>query len=136
MLNIFFKSAMYYTFFRKYGKKFALVLSIIAFIIIVNFIYSDIVEYLTLNDMKENLIYALFIKWLLILMSLGSIIYIIRSSIISKEKPAIKKEVKTEKESIKKPTSSIEEEIIEKNELKSHGDKLIEEMKKRKKDAK
>lgn len=136
MLNIFFKSAMYYTFFRKYGKKLALVLSIIAFIILVNFIYSDIVEYLTLNDMKENLIYVLLIKWLLVLISIGSIIYIIRSSIISKEKSAIKKEVKAETESIKKPISSIEEDIIVKSELKSHGDKLIEEMKQRKKDAK
>ena len=135
MLNIFFKSAMYYTFFRKYGKKFALVFSIISFIVLVNFIYSDIVEYLTLNDMKENLIYALLTKWLLILIGIGSIIYIIKSAISSKEKPVQNKEVKAESETIKKPMSSIEKDIVGKDELKSHGDKLIEEMKARKKNA-
>ena len=134
MLNLFFKSAMYYTFFRKYGKRLLLVLSIVGFIILVNFIYSDVVEYLTLNNMKENLIYALLIKWLLVLIGIVSIGYIIKSSVVREEEPAIK-EVNIKNESIEKPMSSTESEMMEKTELKSHGDKLIEEMKVRKKNA-
>lgn len=129
MLNIFFKSAMYYTFFRKYGKKFVLVVSIVGFIFLVNFIYSDVIEYFALNDMRDKLIYALMIKWLLVLVGIGLIAYIIKSS-FEKDK------VIDTKKKIIKPMSNIEKDIVEKNELISHGDKLIEEMKKRKKDAK
>jgi len=136
MIKLFFKSAMYYTFARKYGKKFIFILSIIGFIILIHFIYSDIIEYLTLNDMKEKLIYVLLIKWLLTLISIFTIVFIIKSSLNSKEKtdPKLKKE--KEVKIVKQPISNIEKEIIEKNELKSHGDKLIEEMKQRKKNAK
>lgn len=135
MLKVIFKYFIQYTFFRKYGKRLALILSIISFIILVNFIYSDMVEYLTLNNMKESLIYALLIKWLLVLICIGLIIYIINLSITNKEHQVANKEVKTNKESIKKPISSIEQEIMNKDELKPRGDKIIEEMKKRKKDA-
>lgn len=133
MLNTFFKSAIYYTFFRKYGQKFSLVLSIIGFIFLINFIYSDIVEYLTLREMKEKLIYALLIKWLVVLTSTIWIVHIIRSAIWSKEKVDTVEEVKSKPVKIEKPISAIEEGVIEKDELKSHGDKLIEEMKQRKK---
>ena len=127
MLNTFFKSAIYYTFFRKYGQKFTLVISIIGFILLIHFIYSDIVEYLTLRDMKEKLIYALLIKWLVVIASIIWIVYIIKSAVWTKE------EVKSKPEKIEKPISAIEKDMIEKDELKSHADKLIEEMKQRKK---
>lgn len=130
MLNIFFKSAIYYTVFKKYGKKIALVSLILFFTILINFIYSDIVEYLTLNEMKDKLLYALIGKWLLILLSVLSIVYVIRSSVTLKE---VGTEVKPEKKSSQSLT---EQSIINKQKLKSHGDLIIEELKKRKTDAK
>lgn len=137
MLNLFVKSALYYTFFKKYGRKILFVLSIVIFIILVNFVYSDIVEYLTLNDMKDKLIYALLIKWFLVLLGIVSIVYIVKSAVFPKDKVVVQMQTDTKSEGTKqKVKSSIEEDLICKNELKSHGDKLIEEMKKRKLDAK
>lgn len=66
----------------------------------------------------------------MVLIGISSIVYIIKSVINSKEKADIKKEVEVKSETIKKPISFIEE-----DELKSHSDKLIEEMKQRKEDA-
>jgi hypothetical protein len=99
------------------------------FILLINFIYTDIVEYLTLNDRKDNLIYALLAKWALVLSSVGLIAFSVVTTFRQTDEPI--KNTPTPSPTIDN-ASEIEKNIKNKHKLKSHGDRIIEEMKKNK----
>ena len=122
MLKMFIKSALYYTLVRTYGRRLAFVLGNVLFIVFVNFVYTDIVEYLTLNDMKSSLVYALLVKWSLVLSSIGLIIYTVLS--------ALKKNSLSNSESsdTKNSLTKVEQNVQDKDKLYSHADKLIDDM--------
>jgi hypothetical protein len=90
-------------------------------ILVSNFIYSDIVEYLKLRDKLEYLDYILPLKWFLNIGLFSVIVYLLLGIFKSKEK---KEEVK---ESPKEPSKEdiILEEFKDKV-LKSKGDLIIE----------
>jgi len=123
MFNFFLKSAFYYTIVNKYGKKILIILSNIIFIIFIQFIYSDIIEILMLNNLKDYTIYALLAKWLLILLNILFIVIIVKS-IIQNKKVIPSKSNKT----INQSKTSFEEDILNKDTLTTKSDLLMEEL--------
>ena len=99
----------------------------IIFIIFIQFIYSDIIEILTINELKNYTLYALLAKWGLVLLSVTTIGFILKGIVKSKKK----NDLKDMQEEVKESTpvkSSFEEEIIKKETLKSKSDLMMEEL--------
>lgn len=130
MLKLFLKSAFYYTLINKYGKKIGIILLNVFFIIFIQFVYSDIIEILTLNELQDYSLYALLGKWILILLSFTFIAITIKN-IISKSTNKDDKEfqkVSNNSNSIDKANCKFEEQIIKKDKLKKHSDLIMEEL--------
>ncbi len=119
MLKMFLKSAMYYTFWNKYKNRVLLIVSILIFMVFVLFIYDDINEYLVINNLKSEIIYALVTKWTLLLLSIGGIVYITTFNFKNQyPNPTKKNKVKPE----------IEIEVQKKDTLKSSTEVIIDEI--------
>ena len=115
------KNLVIYYYLYRFRKTFTIIFSLLFVILVSNFIYSDIVEYLKLRDKLEYLDYILPLKWFLNIGLFCVIVYLLLGIFKSKEK---KEEVK---ESPKEPSK--EDIILEefKNRvLKSKGDLIIE----------
>lgn len=124
MFNFFLKSAFYYTVVNKYGKKLLFIFANIVFIIFIQFIYSDIIEILTINNLKDFTVYALLGKWVLILLNI-LFIAITLKTIVKSKKPA---PVENDKRPQTEARSSFEDEILKKDTLKSKSDLMMEEL--------
>jgi len=124
MFNFFLKSAFYYTVINKYGKKLLFILSNLILIVFIQFIYTDIIEILTINDLKDYTLYALLGKWLIILFSLSLVIVTLVKIIKNKKPLAAKGHPKVEIET----KTTFEDEILNKGTLKSKSDLMMEEL--------
>lgn len=112
MIKLFAKYGLLYLWLKRYQKAIITILISTAIIVLVQFVYLDVVEFLKNSQLNAYLGYALILKWLVILICL---FLIVRS-------------LKPQKESI----GELDTRILEKKTLKSQGDLLIEAAKKRK----
>jgi len=107
----------------------------IVLIFAIHFLYSDIVEYMNINNFKPQIIYILLGKWFIYLISS----YLIYKNIndIYKQFPSIKlRQKKSINPEIKKTTDELFEEIKDKPILKSSKDIIYEKLEKEKNDRK
>jgi len=151
MINFILKSALFTFLIKKFKREIYGALRAVFSLIIIIFIYSDIVELFILLDKKSILVYLLAVKWLLILI----ILYLLYSNIKSiylttikhNEKIKIDQEIidssnrpsQTEEvfDNIKNNISNnetkqthSEDEILKKDKLNSLGDNILEKHKK------
>lgn len=127
MLKLLTKYGALYLGFQKYRKNIAVIFVSTISMVITLFVYSDVVEFLKNKSLTDYLLHALIAKWLIILIGLAVIAFTLKP-----RKEVSVKSVKPTK-SISEPKSEIEIEILNKKELKSHADLVIEEAKKKKK---
>ena len=118
------KNLVIYYYLYRFRKTFTIIFSLLFVILVSNFIYSDIVEYLKLRDKLEYLDYILPLKWVLNIGLFSLIVYLLLGIFKSKEKKNsdIKNDIKQEK--ISKDDIILEE--FKNRVLKSKGDLIIE----------
>jgi len=104
------KSAFIWYQLYKFRKTVVLVVLLLCVVFFSQWIYSDVVEYLTLRKKLEYLDILLPIKWAVIFFNIGLSTYLV-TSLFKKEK---KQEIKKEKVSVK----SSKKEIVKKEEIK------------------
>ncbi|NOQ30886.1 MAG: hypothetical protein GQ570_07160 [Helicobacteraceae bacterium] len=63
MFKFVFKSTLYYYLVKKYKSKIISTIFFILLLLVTTLLYSDIVEYLALNNLKEEVLYLLLLKW-------------------------------------------------------------------------
>lgn len=114
------KSAVFWYYLYKFRKKVLLISSLIIVAFFANSIYDDIVQYLTLKEKLEYLEIALISKWSIIIFNLLFSIYL-TLSIFKREE----KKHESKKEDNTKSTNR-EEMFLNKKDLKSHADILVE----------
>ena len=147
MLKFIIKSALYTFFFKKFKKEIYGALRAIFSLIIIVFIYTDIVDLLIILDKKSILVYLLGIKWILFI----TVLYLLYSNIKTiyittikhKEEIRIDQEIidssnrlSQTKEVFDKVKNNIsnkdseqthsKDEILQKDKLKSLGDNILE----------
>jgi len=134
------KSAFIWYQLYKFRKTVVLVVLLLSVVFFSQWIYSDVVEYLTLRKKLEYLDILLPIKWIIIFFNIALSAYLITSLFKKEKKPeVIKKEKKTEvkvqnnikkekqKEDTAKPSSSLtdrEASFLYKKKLSNKADKL------------
>ena len=103
------KSAIFWTLIYKFRKRLTLVAILLSIVLLSQWIYSDIVEYLKLTDKIEYLHLLLPFKWIVILFNIGLSVYLLLTLFKQdKEEQKIQKKEKkndiyeSSKESIKK----------------------------------
>jgi len=115
------KNLVIYYYLYRFRKTFTIIFSLLFVILVSNFIYSDIVEYLKLRDKLEYLDYILPLKWVLNIGLFSLIVYLLLGIFKSKEK---KEEVKERSKELSKEDIILEE--FKDKVLKSKGDLIIE----------
>jgi len=130
------KSAFIWYHLYKFRKTVIVVVLLLSVVIFSQWIYSDIVEYLTLREKLDYLDILLPIKWLIIFFCIGLSTYLI-TSLFQKDKkeeikPEIKKQSKIKKEKQKETRLDISSSLTEreasflhKKKLSSKADKLV-----------
>ncbi|ANE33832.1 putative membrane protein [Campylobacter hyointestinalis subsp. lawsonii CCUG 27631] len=91
------KSAIFWTFIYKFRKRLALILMLIFLVLISQFIYADVVEYLKLTKQEDIIGYALFAKWILSISCIFFAVYILFG--LSKQKAQKPKPLKEDEDS-------------------------------------
>ncbi len=101
------KSAIFWTLVYKFRKRLVIVGLLISTVLLSQWIYSDIVEYLKLTEQTQYLNYILPIKWIVIFFNIAISIYLI-ATILKPEtnKKVSKDEKKPKKEDIQKVNSN------------------------------
>ncbi len=99
------KSALFWYYLYKFRKRVLVISSLLIIALFANFIYSDVVEYLSLKNKLEYLELALISKWFIILFNILFSIYLILT-LFKKEK---------QKDEIKDTNNNKEEPIIKNN---------------------
>ena len=121
------KSIVFWTLLYKFRKRVTIIAILIAMILFAQWIYSDIVEYLTLTEKLEYLNYLLIGKWLMIFTNFGISLYLILT--MFKPSNEKQKELEIKKEVSKKTTSkefsNREKELLNKK-LRSKADILMD----------
>lgn len=82
MFKFVFKSTLYYFLIKKYKSKITSIIFHVLLIIITTILYSDIVEYMTLNELKKEVLYLMLTKWLVYVISSYKIFSNIKSILI------------------------------------------------------
>lgn len=116
------KSALIWYYIYKFRRKLLLMVILLVGLFSADYIYRDIMEYLSVTKQEHLLKYALLAKWLIIFLCTGSMIY----NLLSFTKKFNKKipEVKTIKS--KPSISPKEQRLYSKAKLRSQADLLIE----------
>lgn len=91
------KSAIFWTFIYKFRKRLVLILMLIFLVLISQFIYADVVEYLKLTKQEDIIGYALFAKWVLSISCIFFAVYILFG--LSKQKAQKPKPLKEDEDS-------------------------------------
>ena len=113
MLKIF-KSIIVSYYVYRLKRNLVTIVFLVLLIVILNFIYNDLKDYLTLIEAKNYIIYLIITKWILILSCLYTIIKLITFKSNKKNKKV-------------KPTSNlVEQRLLNKSTLKNKSDFLIE----------
>ncbi|AXX91656.1 hypothetical protein CPU12_04525 [Malaciobacter molluscorum LMG 25693] len=121
------KSAFFWYYLYKFRRRVILISLLLLIAIFANSIYSDVVQYLQLQNQLQYLKYVLTIKWIVILSSVLLSIYLILT-IFKKQKQDEKKDKTTSnmKQKTDKTLSSREESFLNKKELKSEAEALLD----------
>ena len=122
------KSAVFWYYLYKFRKRVALIFLLLIVALFSNAIYSDVIEYLKLKEKLEYLEIALISKWVVIIASLVTSIYLIltmfKKEEIEEEKK-IKKSEPLKKESKEEKFTQREKEFLYKKNLQSKADLLV-----------
>ena len=122
------KSAVFWYYLYKFRKRVALIFLLLIVALFSNAIYSDVIEYLKLKEKLEYLEIALISKWVVIIASLVTSIYLIltmfKKEEIEEEKK-IKKSEPLKKESKEEKFTQREKEFLYKKNLQSKADFLV-----------
>lgn len=132
------KSALFWYYLYKFRRRVILITLLLLIALFANSIYSDVVQYLQLQNELKYLKYVLILKWIIILSSVLLSVYLILT-IFKKQKQEEEKEKKSSKptkkqnnnkkiikEKVDKTLSSREEKFLYKKELKSKADSLLD----------
>jgi len=71
------KSAIFWTLVYKFRRRLSIVVVLLSIVLLSQWIYSDIVEYLQLSQQLQYLTFLLPIKWLVILSNIGVSAYLV-----------------------------------------------------------
>lgn len=122
------KSALFWYYLYRFRKKVLIIAFLLLTALFANFIYADVIEYLSLKNRLEYLEIALLSKWIIIVFNILFSIYLILGMFKSKEGQKKQREELKEKEkitsSLKEELSSREKEFLYKD-LNSKADKLV-----------
>jgi hypothetical protein len=110
------KNLLIYYYLYKFRKTFTIVFSLVFILLVSNFIYSDVVEYLKLRDKLEYLDFILPLKWVLNIGVFAVIVYLLLGIFKTK------KEEKVEE----KPIEDLKLEKFKNKTLRSRGDLIIQ----------
>lgn len=99
------KSAIFWTLVYKFRKRLTIVALLLSVVLLSQWIYADVIEYLKLTDKLEYLHLLLPIKWIVILSNIGIATYLILT--IFKQDKQEKVETKVEKKETKKSPSNV-----------------------------
>lgn len=122
------KSALFWYYLYKFRKRVLIVAFLLLTALFANFIYADVIEYLSLKNRLEYLEIALLSKWIIIIFNILLSIYLILG--VFKKEEIQKEEIKDLKEeeeitsSLKEELSSREKEFLYKD-LNSKAEKLV-----------
>jgi hypothetical protein len=95
------KSVFFWSLLYKFRKRLTIVFLLLSVVLLSQWIYSDIVEYLTLTDKAQYLDFVLPIKWLVVFFNISLSIYLILSLFKAKNKCELKdKEIIVSKPSL------------------------------------
>ncbi|RXJ87223.1 hypothetical protein [Arcobacter sp. CECT 8985] len=131
------KSAVFWYYLYKFRRRVIFICFLLLVAIFANSIYTDVVQYLQLKNKLEYLEYVLIIKWVIIISSVLVSIYLILTIFKNKncEEDSNKKDKvnkqkinnqKVTKEKITNKLSKREEEFLNKGNLKSKADRLLD----------
>ncbi len=107
------KSALFWYYIYKFRKRVAIVFTLLILILLSEYIYSDIVEYLKLRNRLDLLDIILPAKWTIIILSIFYIFYSIFSFFRYEEKGNKEPEEKKPKKLGKKDIRRLAQDIIE-----------------------
>lgn len=107
------KSIIIWSLIYKFRKRLTLVVILLSMVLLSQWIYSDIVEYLTLIEKTEYLNYILPAKWLLIFTNIGVSAFLVLT-IFRKDEKEIEKPKKSFKQKDEKEENIVEEKIEKK----------------------
>lgn len=65
MLKFIFKSTLYYVLIKKYKSKIISIIFYLLLMAITTLLYGDIVEFMSLNELKQEVLYLMLSKWLI-----------------------------------------------------------------------
>lgn len=108
------KSILIWSLIYKFRKRVTLVVLLLSTVLLSQWLYSDIVEYLKLTEQTQYLNYILPIKWIMIFSNIGISTYLVLTLFKSKEED--KKEKNVQKEQ-RKPELKKEQNFSSKSEL-------------------
>ncbi len=107
------KSALFWYYLYRFRKRVAIIVTLLALILLSEYIYSDLVEYLKLRNKLDLLDLLLPLKWGVILGSIFLIAYLLLS-IFQKPSQESESVKETPKKLSKKEIRSLAEQIIQK----------------------
>jgi len=122
------KNAFIWYFLYKFRKTLTLIAVLLAIVLFSQWIYADVVEYLTLREKLIYLDIVLPLKWGIILFNIGLSVYLFLR-LFKTEKQKEKKEEKEKKLETKVSTNDLsarEKEFLHKKSLKNKADILVE----------
>jgi uncharacterized membrane protein len=117
------KSAIFWTLVYKFRKRLTIVAVLLSIVLLSQWIYSDVVEYLQLTQKLQYLDFLLPIKWIVILFNIAFSAYLIltifkpskeEQKIVKKKEQEIKEEKKTKETISNKELSNREKEFLTK----------------------
>jgi hypothetical protein len=103
------KSAFIWYHLYKFRRTVVLIVLLLSIVLFSQWIYSDVVEYLTLRKKLEYLDVLLPIKWAVIFFNIGLSAYLITSLFKKEKKPEVVKKEKKEEAKVQKQTKQKEE---------------------------
>lgn len=103
------KSAFIWYHLYKFRRTVVLIVLLLSVVLFSQWIYSDVVEYLTLRKQLEYLDVLLPIKWAIIFFNIGLSAYLITSLFKKEKKPEVVKKEKKEEVKVQKQTKQKEE---------------------------
>lgn len=123
------KSALFWYYLYKFRRRLTLVALLLFIVVFSQWIYSDVVEYLTLRQKLSYLDYLLPIKWSVILFNITLSVYLILSLFKKEEKINTKikipKEEKTNIQIKHNTLSKREEQFLYKKNLNSKAEQIV-----------
>lgn len=132
MLKFLFKSTLYVYFIKKYKSKIVSLFTFIVILIVTTLLYSDIIEYMTINELKQQIAYLLIVKWMVYLIATYKIYLNIKSIFIgdTEDEKVVYKQIQEDEKYLQSIVETKIEELYnqvkDKPTLKTTADKIYE----------